>query len=483
MCSFRQSRLMWCLIFLLGLGVFVFVGGCGSGDDDEEAQEPTPTIDRAGVVRTNADIAFAGYNDSLSTAMALQQAVDDFVAHPTNGTLQAARDAWLRAREAYQPTELYRLRIGPGPIDTLKDDGTLGEDGDGPEARINGWPLGEAFIDYVAEVAPELNEEDVLHDVVDGPDSAGSLDEPGAPMGNIIADTDMTIDKDTLKEFVEFGDDERNLATGYHAIEFLLWGQDLNARETMWTGADRDNTPGHRPVSDYSQDADCTSGEGNSRPAMICMRRAMYLQVVTELLIDDLQLLVHAWNPGGNNAGVVDYYAWYTDLSRTDVAIKKIMSGMGRMGYGELAGERINIAFRINSQEDEHSCFSDNTHRDIYLNVLGIQNMYLGNYAFEGEMIDGLGIYDVVKEADSDLAEELDMAIQTSLDLAEDISDLAEAGTPFDVQIQEMNETIRLLIIALRDQVGILVRAGEALGIDINEGDLQQDTEEDLGSV
>ena len=496
--SFRQSRLIWCLIFLLGLGFFIFVGGCGSDDDDEETS--TQPVDRADVARTNAEIAYAGYSDALSTAMDLKDAINTFVSTPNMDTFGDAKDAWLRSREAYQPTELYRLRILPGPIDALKDDGKLGEDGDGPEARINGWPLGEAFIDYVAYDNPGDTSDNVDGD--DGPESAESLDEPGAPMDNIIADTNLTIDKETLKGFVEFGDDERNLATGYHAIEFLLWGQDLNENETMWTtDAERDDTPGQRPVSDYYQNDMCTNGP-DPADARICTRRATYLQVVTELLVDDLQLLVDAWNPQGNTSGVDNYHQMFVngpaDGSGED-PITKIVSGMGRMGFGELAGERINIAREDDSQEDEHSCFSDNTHRDIFLNVAGIQIMYLGvydlnQYALDDHQFDdtrsvqGAGIYDLVKEQDSALAENLKTAIQRSLDLAQDMSDLAERGTdrrPFDVQIQgsEKLGVIKDLIVSLTKQTELLDDVVVLLDLQISGDDLRQDTEEDLDNL
>ena len=141
--------------------------------------------------------------------------------------------------EAYQPTEVYRFR--PGPIEDLTDDGTMME-GEGPEARINGWPLGEALIDYVAEGTPDGDPGD--QESV----AAANI------TGNIISDTTNVpmITKEAIMTYVEFNDD-RNIGTGYHAIEFLLWGQDLNEGQTAWTSP-RDDTAGQRPVSDYYQD-------------------------------------------------------------------------------------------------------------------------------------------------------------------------------------------------------------------------------------
>ena len=257
----RPRRLIWCVLFLSGLVTLLFLGGCGGDDDDDDqiAEPPAamePVVTAADVVMTNADIAFAGYSDALYTAMDLQAAVDTFVANPTEATFEGAKDAWRRAREAYQPTEVYRFR--PGPIEDLMDDGTLERD-EGPEARINGWPLGEALVDYVAGGLPDGD-----------PGDQASVEAAGLtyPM-NLISDTSIDVgDEETVKQYTEFMDD-RNVGTGYHAVEFLLWGQDLNGGETMWTSP-RDDTAGQRPVSDYYQNAMCTSGPNSSSARYAC---------------------------------------------------------------------------------------------------------------------------------------------------------------------------------------------------------------------
>src|SRR5690606_12743489 len=160
-----------------------------------------------------------------------------------------------------------------------------------------------------------------------------------------------------------------------HAIEFLLWGQDLNADGTPGFGG-RDMTAGIRSYTDYlPEGAGCTNGN--------CTRRGQYLLAAVDLLIEDLDRVAQAWNPNG---GV--HYGPF--VAGGKVSLGKILEGMGRMGFGELAGERMNIALVANSQEDEHSCFSDNTHRDIFLNALGIQYAYLGRYTrTDGTLLSG----------------------------------------------------------------------------------------------
>ena len=471
----RPRRLIWCVLFLSGLVTLLFLGGCGGDDDDDDqiAEPPAamePVVTAADVVMTNADIAFAGYSDALDTAMDLQAAVDTFVANPTEATFEAAKDAWRRAREAYQPTEVYRFR--PGPIEDLMDDGTLERD-EGPEARINGWPLGEALVDYVAGGLPDGD-----------PGDQASVEAAGLtyPM-NLISDTSIDVgDKETVKQYVEFMDD-RNVGTGYHAVEFLLWGQDLNGGETMWTSP-RDDTAGQRPVSDYYQNAMCTSGP-NSSPARICMRRATYLQTATELLVDDLHAIVDAWDPGMSGSFYHTYVADPDSLAR-------ILESMARMAFGELAGERMNIALLDNSQEDEHSCFSDNTHRDILLNVIGVKYQFLGEYdlpayALNEFMFDdsmmitgrGHGVYDLLMaEGHADEAEALNSAIAEAVRLAMVIDRKARNGVPFDQQIEDASHhpDISATISALGRVVLAIEDAIAALSLEIDSDDLLQDT-------
>ena len=269
----------------------------GFAQDDALKQE---------VMETYADIVYASYEDSLTLATSLQEEIDTFLADPNETTFAAAKEAWLAAQEPYGQTEAYRFY--GGPID----------DADGPEPLLNAWPLDEAYVDYV-EGAPEAG-------IVGSPDSY------------------PTIDRDLLVSLNEAGAEE-NISTGYHAVEFLLWGQDLSAE-----------TAGQRPLSDYTT-------------AEHAERRAAYLSAATDLLVEYLDDLVRAWNPD-----VSDNYRAEFLAMNPDEALTNIMTGVGVLAKSELAGERIFTAYDNQDQEDEHSCFSDNTHRDIITNLQGIEN-------------------------------------------------------------------------------------------------------------
>ncbi|AIY64797.1 imelysin family protein [Pseudoalteromonas piratica] len=417
------------------------------------------------VVITNAQHAYAVYADSLIAAKQLKNILEQFVVNPTDENFTAAKNAWLDAREPYGQSEVYRFR--EGPIDNLTTD----DNGDpvlvaeeGPEGAINAWPLAEALIDYTVDM-----------DGAQLPENPATL--PVA--GNIIADIAEfpEITKDLLAAQFERGDDEANVTSGYHAIEFLLWGQDLNA-DGSYT-PNRDYSAGYRKVNDYYTAAsgmgECTSGVDNIVDSSICERRGDYLIAAADLLIDDLQGVVDAWTPGSGF-----HYVEFTKDDNVKMSLAKILEGMGRLSFGELAGERMSIALRTDSQEDEHSCFSDNTHRDIFLNAKGIQNAFTGAYQrMDGETLKGASIYDLlVVDGSHQLANELRAAIENTMAQAAVIDTNAKLGYSFDVQIQhaDLKQPVTNTIEALKLQTQVIKKAIEAL--EVTTGDLEQDTEE-----
>lgn len=416
-------------------------------------------VTRDDVVKTNANIAYAVYSDALISATELKSVLEKFVAEPTEQNFALAKKSWLHSREPYGQSEVYRFR--QGPIDELKTNGDLGtnDEGEGPEGLINAWPLGEAIIDYVEPV-----------DGLSGPESPAN-----AISDNIIANSAAypVINADVLYGLFEHGEDGRNVTTGYHAIEFLLWGQDLN--QDLSGAGTRDNTAGQRPVTDYSTTVGaCTSGS-NAAIDDICTRRGQYLVTTAELLINELQRVTEQWEPATGA-----HYKNFVAGGNTSLA--KILEGMGRLSFGELAGERINIALLENSQEDEHSCFSDNTHRDIFLNAKGVQNSFNAKYVrIDGEVIEGASIYDLlVVEQQHELANQLRASLETTMSAAAVIDTKAKTGMPFDVLIQQgINQpNIKAVINALVAQTDDIEKVIDALGVTTN--DLRDDTDQEI---
>lgn len=215
---------------------------------------------------------------------------------------------------------------------------------------------------------------------------------------------------------------ESNVATGYHAVEFLLWGQDLNGHGP---GA------GNRPWSDYAQDADCTGGN--------CDRRAEYLVAATDLLVSDLEWMAGQWVEGGDARAAV--------LADPDAGISAMLTGMGSLSYGETAGERMRLGVMLNDPEEEHSCFADNTHNDHFLNGLGVQNVYLGEYVCaDGALVSGPSLSDLVLMSDPYLDTEMRLRLSETTRALGRIVTAAEAGFAYDQMLERGNEAGEALI-------------------------------------
>ncbi len=407
-------------------------GGSG-GDTDGSAVEHD--LDKLrDVLATNADIALAAYSDSVTTAQQLQTAIDALVADPTEETLTAAKQAWLVAREPYGQTEVYRFRASP--IDDTNYDAS--DDEDGPEGDINAWPLGEGLIDYVVAGT------DFGDDQINVSGHQTGVPDP-IPDNNIINSTDITIDQALLANTAT-AEDEHDVIAGYHAIEFLLWGQDLNADGSADTISSRDATAGNRPVTDFALDDTCTSGDTVNGAPELCIRRGQYLQVAAAKLVADLTQVRDGWAPG---AGYRTAFTTVEDVDAAKAKLLEILVGMGTLSEGELGGERMQIALSANSQEDEHSCFSDNTHRDIWLNAEGVSNSYYGEYAGydstqdgtddqTGSAVSGYGIDDYLIDLGlTDLEGAVSAALATTQTHYTAIDAAARGGQPVDVLIMD----------------------------------------------
>ncbi|WP_276487197.1 imelysin family protein [Ectopseudomonas mendocina] len=429
------------------LAIAISLAGCGE-DKAPATQAAAPAaatesaapasaakVDEAAakaVVNHYADLALAVFSDAASTGKALQAAVDALLADPSEATLKAAREAWLAARVPYMQTEVFRF--GNPVVDEW-------------EGQLNAWPLDEGLIDYVAE--------DYQH----------ALGNPGA-QANIIANTEIQVGEDKidvseitselLASLNELGGSEANVATGYHAIEFLLWGQDLNGTEP---GA------GERPYTDYLVGEGAT-GDHNER-------RRTYLKVATDLLVSDLEEMVEQWKDG-----VEGNYRSELVADSAENGLRKMLFGMGSLSLGELAGERMKVALEANSTEDEHDCFSDNTHNSHFYNGKGIRNVYLGEYKkVDGSTLTGPSLSELVAKVDAQTDTTLKADLQETEAKLQALVDSAEKNNVhFDQLIAADNaegqQLVRDAIAALVNQTGAIEQAAGKLGI----SDLNPDT-------
>ncbi|MCP5413845.1 MAG: peptidase [Chromatiaceae bacterium] len=370
-----------------------------------------------------ADLAHAMYSDALTGAQALQQQVDAFLARPTEQNLAAARTAWVAARHPYQQTEAYRFG------NPIVDDW---------EGKVNAWPLDEGLIDYTAASYGGESDENPLY-------TANVIANRTLTVGGRTVDASR-IDKALLSETLhEIDEVETNVATGYHAIEFLLWGQDLNG-----TGPGA----GARPASDYDP-ASCSWGN--------CDRRADYLRAVTGLLVDELQWMVDQWTDGGAARLAVTT----GDLQKN---LATIFTGMGSLSYGELAGERMKLGLMLHDPEEEHDCFSDNTHWSHYDDALGIRNVYTGAYTrIDGSVLSGPSLSDLVAARDAAADRALRDHLDATMAAMQVLVDTAQGGEAYDQMIGEGNTSgnakVKAAVDALVAQTRAIEKAVNAMGL------------------
>ena len=345
-----------------------------------------------------SNIAEAKFKDALILAKEMHSSIEKFMNNTNESNFIDVKDSWLKARTIYQQTEVFRFG------NPLVDDW---------EGKVNAWPLDEGLIDYVDNTNYYPSENDFSN-------------------FNVIANKKLKVEGELIDASVinpmllsnklhEIGGNEANVATGYHAIEFLLWGQDLNGNESG---------SGNRPYTDYDLEA-CTNDN--------CDRRREYLVAASQLLIEDLQYIQSVWSPEGQ--------ARLDLLNDKKNGLKRILIGMGSLSYGELAGERMKLGLMLHDPEEEHDCFSDNTHNSHYYNVVGINNVFLGKYkSLDGKVVTGPSISSLLSEVDYGLNKKTKKSIKNTLKSMKKIVKSANNGVTYDMLIAEGNDKGNKLI-------------------------------------
>jgi putative iron-regulated protein len=329
---------------------------------------------------------------------------------PSAVALARARRAWLDAREPYGRSEVFRFY--GGPIDAPDT---------GLEGQLNAWPVEEQFIDYV-----------------EGRPAAGIINAPAIPLDrqHLLAlhrgHSGWPGDRDG--QFAALAPAAGPaIVTGYHAIEFLLWGQDGDPAG-----------PGTRPWQDYLPGAGATAPNG--------ARRGLYLRSAAELLVSDLATLVAAWAPERDN------YRREFASAPVEQSLRAMFTGIHTMAVSELAGERMDVALHGGDPEDAQSGFSDSTSADLRMNARGVEDVYRGDQA--GGAGPGLGA--LVRARDAALHREIEEGLDAAL------AALAALGPSFEQRLASDAGRLQIdrAVTALRGLGAQLARAGAALELE-----------------
>jgi putative iron-regulated protein len=332
-----------------------------------------------------------------------------------------AKQAWIDARVPYQQSEAYRFG------NPIVDDW---------EGKVNAWPLDEGLIDYVDASYGGASDENDLY-------LANVINSQQVNINGTLVDvSNITPDliANTLHEAEEV---ESNVASGYHAIEFLLWGQDLNGTNS---GA------GARPASDYDI-KNCSNGN--------CDRRSEYLLAASTLLQTDLIDIVAAWQENGEAR---------TNLTNNDSAdgISAMIVGMGSLSYGELAGERIKLGLMLHDPEEEHDCFSDNTHNSHYYDAKSIQNVYLGKYnRIDGSLVAGSSLSNLIAQVSPQLDRRMKTALEFTMVQMQVMVERAQTTESYDQMIasgnKHGNQVVQNVVDSLTAQTIVIEELSSAL--------------------
>ncbi|MCT7910018.1 imelysin [Arcobacter lacus] len=405
---------------------------------------------QASILEAYANIALDNYTNALKDAKSLKVAIDKFAKKPTQENFDAAKKAWLESRESYGSTEIFRL--SNGPIDA--EEGWVSDAYGALEGQINAWPLDENMIDYTIDAEGKLTSGNII-------DTVGKFN-PGGEDSKEVDVTKITVE--SLTDLNESGG-EANVSTGYHAIEFLLWGQDQDYANFMDDNVTKGPmTAGQRPLTDFTTDKNA-------------QRRLAYLKASSEKLVEDLEIVASAWkkevkgNQGLYQAALLGKLKGKDKEKNIDQkeALKQIIAGMGVFIKSELANERIAVAVLTPSEEDEHSCFSDNTHRDIVKNYEGFKNVLTATY--NGKKY-GKSLFDAVDAETKDRIEKLMSSIEEKI---ESIDRIAKTEAHFDYQIRPDNEQSKV-IVKLKNEMRKLgdemVNVASANGINLSTDDV-----------
>lgn len=361
------------------------------------------------VQATYLEIAHSVYKDSLTGAKHLQNSLENFIAAPTEDNMNLAKEAWaINARLPYSPSEIFRFVNGPIDFEPINDGVTTFLESinfEGVEGLVNAWPLDEAYLDYVQ-----------------GDLSAG-----------LINDRSIAINPEALIQMNE-RDGEKAISTGYHAIEFLLWGQDLSS-----------TSAGQRPFTDYTT-------------APNADRRSLVLGTLGKILVDHLTKVTEQFEVGTNN--------YRSDLSNKDSheVLAYMLTSMVAMAGDELKSERIENALLLEDQEEEQSCFSDTTMNDIAGNFRGVSVLYRGIYtpvnagvpAVAGK---GLGAY--IADTNPTLHQNIEAKIVATENAISAIT------ISFDRAITEEADKVQAIIDNLDELEALLLQAASEMGLSL----------------
>ena len=147
------------------------------------------------------------------------------------------------------------------------------------------------------------------------------------------------------------------------------------------------------------------------------------------MLVSDIEEMVGNWADGGP-----------ARLALADTGISTILTGMGSLSFGELAGERMKLGLLLHDPEEEHDCFSDNTYISHLYDAVGVRNVYLGRYhRTDGTDLAGPSVSEIIAAKDPALDKEIRDLLDDTIKKMDAMKRRGETVEAYDQMIGEGN--------------------------------------------
>jgi putative iron-regulated protein len=291
-------------IISTSIATTLLVASCHKADNNttNNITPTTPPTSSAIIANYCTNVAIPDYSALLSNAQAFQAAAITFSASPNNNDLITMRTAWKGMRVAYESAEAFLI----GPIATLNLD---------PD--VDTWPVEQNSLDSLLNNTTNFTP-------------------------TMMANLPQTL-------------------TGFHPIEYLIFG-----------------TNGTATAADFTVAATSTTPSGASK--------INYLMALTTNLVSNITLIRSAYtvgstddfisiieNPGPTNSTYQTHKAALLDLVNS-------MSGICDEVGGSAADGKIWSVYSTQNAALQESYFSNNSWADFSNNIIGVRNAYLGVY-------------------------------------------------------------------------------------------------------
>lgn len=397
---------------LIGL---IVLSGCSS-DKETESEKISATLTSESVASKSKSLSIDSSSfttqvgimayTSLSQANQAAQFFDNklasFMHHPNPATQSEVQQAWRSAYDLFLASFIYSYIPIKDPVEWHKQRMAYQD----LLIQLDSWPIEGGYIDYVE----------------------------GYPFSGIVNDLTLSINEQSIR--VQHGfTDSSNASLGYHALEFMLWGES-SANQTMRSAQDfvpQENTApvplsdaeqalNNPHADDFSEErivdelpaTELASDESITPPIIVSQnhnRRRQYIQLISDLLLKDIHSLQRRWEPSSG------YYAQVLQQSSDAEVLRAAFIAAQDL----LSKEMLTKRFRLTSSEFSHS-----SHDDLLALLSGLESWFkaetfslLENPMSEGVQIEeppkkekASYLYTLIKQSDENTASALAAALK-----------------------------------------------------------------------